>query len=93
VRVLGDDLQVDVLSEFHVPGVDAQHLEAGLIETVGTGAETVEPLLPVRSGSGYGRFSTRFFKKMKKSYKILKNTSKCVESNGVKHFQIFVCLV
>jgi hypothetical protein len=31
--------------------------------------------------------------KMKNSHKILKNTSRCVESNGVKNFQIFVCLV
>jgi hypothetical protein len=30
---------------------------------------------------------------MKKSHKILKNTSRCVESNGVKNFQIFVRLV
>jgi hypothetical protein len=29
----------------------------------------------------------------KKSHKILKNTSRCVESNGVKNFQIFVHLV
>jgi hypothetical protein len=28
--------------------------------------------------------------KMKKSHKIHKNTSRCVESNGVKNFQIFV---
>jgi hypothetical protein len=31
--------------------------------------------------------------KMKKSHKILKNTSRCVQFNGVKNFQIFVHLV
>jgi hypothetical protein len=30
---------------------------------------------------------------MEKSQKILKNTSRCVESNGVKNFQIFIHLV
>jgi hypothetical protein len=30
---------------------------------------------------------------MKKSHKILKNTSRCVQFNGVKKFQIFVHLV
>jgi hypothetical protein len=32
-------------------------------------------------------------KNEKKTHKILKNTSRCVESNGVKNFQIFVHLV
>jgi hypothetical protein len=59
--------------------------------------------VPIRHFSclqhGSGRFPTgpnsKFgfkFKKMKKSHKILKNTSRCVGSNGVKNFQIFVRL-
>jgi hypothetical protein len=75
-------------------------LFAGLTELVGTGLETVG------SGpTGLDRFRIRplptgpnskfefEFKKMKKSHKILKNTSRCVESNGGKNFQIFVRLV
>ena len=53
-----------------------------------------------RPGSGSGRLETgpnsnfKFeFEKMKKSQKILKNTSSCDESNGVKFFQIFIHLV
>jgi hypothetical protein len=68
---------------------------AGLSEPVGTDPETVGT---GRTGSGSGRFPTgpKFefeFKKMKKSHKTLENTSMCVESNGVKNFQIFVPLV
>jgi hypothetical protein len=58
---------------------------------------TLTHLVPIRHFSclqhGSGRFPTgpnsKFgfkFKKMKKSHKILKNTSRCVESNGVKNF-------
>jgi hypothetical protein len=65
---------------------------------VGTGPETVGT-----GPTGPGRFrfrpagpNSKFefkLRKMKKSHKILKNTSRCVESNGVKNFQIFVRLV
>jgi hypothetical protein len=67
----------------------------GLTEPVGIGPETVGT-----SRTGSGRFPTgpnskyKFeFKKWKKSHKILKNISRCVEFNGVNNFQIFVCLV
>jgi hypothetical protein len=70
---------------------------AGFAEPVGTGPETVGtgPTGPDRFRFPTGPNSNfEFkFKKMKKSHKILKNTSRCVESNGVKNFQIFVCLV
>jgi hypothetical protein len=62
---------------------------------VGTGPDNVGT-----GRTGSGRFPTgpnsKFefeFKKMKKSHKILKNTSRCVQSNGVKYFQIFFHLV
>ena len=55
---------------------------------------------PVQPGSGLDQYKTgpnskfKFkFKKMKISQKILKNTSRCNESNGVKFSQKFVHLV
>jgi hypothetical protein len=60
-------------------------------ETVVTGPETL--------GTGLDRFQTGpiqswiWIQKMEKSHKVLKNTSRCVEFNGVKNFQISVRLV
>ena len=58
------------------------------------------PVKPVRPGSSLVRYQTgpnskfKFeFKKMKNSQKILKNTSRCDESNGVKFSQKFIHLV
>jgi hypothetical protein len=49
---------------------------------------------PVPVGSQPAKFKIWIWiQKMKKSHKILKNTSRCVESNGVKNFQIFIRLV
>jgi hypothetical protein len=72
----------------------------GLTEPVGTGSETMGT---GRTGSDQFRFRSvptgpnlkiDFELKMKKkSHIILKNTSRCVEFNGVKIFQIFVRLV
>jgi hypothetical protein len=55
--------------------------------TVGTGPTGPDRFQPVQIQN----FNLN--SKNEKSHKILKNTSKCVESNGVKNFQIFVRLV
>ena len=69
--------------------------------TMGTSRQgSQKPVKPVRAGSGLGRYQTgpnskfKFeFKKIKKSQKNPKNTSRCDESNGVKFSQKFVHLV
>ena len=82
--------------------VRAAVLHAGLKKPFGTGPVTAVTGLtgPARPGSGSGRLETgsnlnfKFeFQKMEKFQKILKNTSSCDESNGVKFFQIFIYLV
>jgi hypothetical protein len=73
----------------------------GVTELVGTGPETVwtgrtgPDRFWFRPVPNWSKFKIWIWnlKKMKKSHKILKNTSRCVQFNGVKKFQIFVHLV
>jgi hypothetical protein len=72
--------------------------QPGFTEPVGTGPETVRtsPTGPDRFWPVSNRSKFKIWiwiQKMKKSHKILKNTSRCVESNGVENFQIFIRLV
>jgi hypothetical protein len=68
-------------------------LTPGLTEQVGTGP-TGPDRFRFRPVPNQYKFKIWIWiQKMKKSHKILKNTSRCVEYNGVKNFQIFVRLV
>jgi hypothetical protein len=65
---------------------------AGLTKLEGTGPETMRTGRTGRFPTGSNSKFEFEFKKMKNSQKILRNTLRCVEFNGVKNFQIFIHL-